>query len=187
MDLDAPTSSGSCCTQPADEYRLENTIMPRHPDPAQLPPNTVCEDGWQDDEGRPYRIFSGRDRRVSGVEGVIGTSAVQYSDGTIEASQDDGPHIWLGIAVNEAINSSQARQLAALLLETADEVDQWVEAPSSGALHEFTCMACRAEAEDVSCPICQAQPYQPCADADGEPRSGGSHASRLTAAQEARR
>ncbi|WP_185293364.1 hypothetical protein [Mycolicibacterium litorale] len=183
---------------------METTIMTQHPEPA-LPPNTVCEDGWQDDEGQPYRIFSGRDRRVPGVDGVIGTSAIQYSDGTIETSEDDGPHIWLGIAANEAITATQARQLAAQLIDTADEVDRWVSGEPDSRLNAargslwlaleklsqlerdkarlaLNCMACRVEAEDVRCPICRAEPGQPCADTDGEPRIAP-HASRASVAR----
>lgn len=103
--------------------------MPDTTDPG-LPPGTVSLDGWQQDScSSPlplYRMFSGRDRRVDGVDGVIGTSAVQYVDGSVDDGRvDEAPCIWVGMGA-DSISSAQARQLADALVSAADEVDGWV-------------------------------------------------------------
>ena len=90
----------------------------------QLPPRTTSPDGWQDDDGdRNYRIFNGADRWVDGV-GVIGTSAVQFEDGSIDLSTQDGPRIWLGLG-GDGISVAQARQVAAEIAAAVAEVESW--------------------------------------------------------------
>lgn len=91
-----------------------------------LPSGTTTIDGWQDDEGRRYRVIGGQDHRVDGVEGRIGTTAVQWDDGSIDVTQNDGPTVWLGIGSPEGIRPATARQLAYALLAAADEADGWV-------------------------------------------------------------
>jgi hypothetical protein len=49
---------------------------------------------------------------------------LQYADGTIN-NDDDPPQISVH-TYTESIGSGQARQLAAALLEVADEIDGWV-------------------------------------------------------------
>ena len=66
---------------------------------------------------------------LRGIDGVdidrvsVQPTAVQFADGRI----DDGgvhepPHVYLG---DDALTSPQARELAPLLVEAADEVDGW--------------------------------------------------------------
>ncbi|AGB24557.1 hypothetical protein Mycsm_04310 [Mycobacterium sp. JS623] len=53
----------------------------------------------------------------------VQATAVQYTDGRIDdGSVHEPPHVYLG---DENLTSGQARALAAVLVETADEVDRW--------------------------------------------------------------
>jgi hypothetical protein len=90
-----------------------------------LPPGTVSLDGWQDDDGRHYRIISGQDRRVEGIDGVVGTSAIQWDDGSVDDGRLEGPCIWIGVTA-EGVAPEAARQFAHALIDAAEEVDQWV-------------------------------------------------------------
>ena len=92
-----------------------------------LPPGTQNPDGWQDNVGGlpPYRIVCGQDRHVREIEGIIGTSAVQYPDGTIDQTADDSPRVWAEYGAAN-MTSAQARQFAAEIVAAADEVDGWV-------------------------------------------------------------
>lgn len=92
---------------------------------AALPVGTTCLDGWQDDEGRRYRIVSGQDRRVDGIDGVVGTSAIQWDDGRIDDGRVEGPCIWIGVTA-EGVAPEAARQFALALIAAADEVAQWM-------------------------------------------------------------
>ncbi len=50
-------------------------------------------------------------------------SAVQFADGRIDdGSVHAAPDVYLG---DDPLSSVQARELAAALIETADEVDRW--------------------------------------------------------------
>ena len=92
----------------------------------QTPPATVCLDGWQEniDDLPPYRVFSGRDRRIGAINGIVGTSAVQYPDGTIDQTPEDSPRIWAEYGA-ASMTSAQAREFAEAIIAAADEVDGW--------------------------------------------------------------
>jgi hypothetical protein len=81
-------------------------------------------DVWQDDVPQPYRILFGVLRNTDGVEyATVQATAVQYADGRIDdGSVHEPPSVYLG---DDALSGSQARALAAALIETADEVDGW--------------------------------------------------------------
>ena len=104
-------------------------IMTQLIDSPPLPPGAVCSDGWQgpDDLGQPWRIISGTDRRIDGVEGIIGTSAVQLADGSVLNHQHpiDAPVVYVGLG-GEAFPVGRARELARAILAAADEIDGWV-------------------------------------------------------------
>ncbi|OBK77866.1 hypothetical protein A5651_03595 [Mycobacterium sp. 1274761.0] len=74
----------------------------------------------------PYRVEFGDVRNTQGVEHTtVQGTAVQFSDGSIDdGSIHEPPHIYLG---DEALTSVQARELAAVLVQTADEVDRWAQ------------------------------------------------------------
>jgi hypothetical protein len=84
------------------------------------------DDGtWEDDEPQPYRVIYGVPRGVVGHELTLQTSALQYADGSINTT-DDPPRVSLDIHEDDGLTSAQARDLAASLIEAADEVDGWV-------------------------------------------------------------
>lgn len=99
-----------------------------------LPPGACCLDGWQDtDDGtRHYRIIAGQDRWVADRDTVIGSTAIQFSDGQIDDGQIiETPKLWVG---SEGIghrdwhmSTTHARELAAALVQAADEIDGWVQ------------------------------------------------------------
>ena len=76
----------------------------------------------------PYRLVSGVDRTVTDHTVRVYASTVQLADGTTDEGLIDAPSIYvasgemLGLA---PLNSDQARELAAALLETAAEIDRW--------------------------------------------------------------
>jgi hypothetical protein len=84
-------------------------------------------DIWEDDTPSrlSYRVIYGVPRGVTGHELALQTSAIQYSDGGINTT-DDPPQVSIYMHEASALTSDQARELAASLIEAADEVDGWV-------------------------------------------------------------
>jgi hypothetical protein len=82
-------------------------------------------DDWQDDVATPYRVLFGELRDTDGVEyTTVQGTAVQYPDGRIDdGSVYEAPMVYLG---DDGLSTAQARALAAVLIQTADEVDGWV-------------------------------------------------------------
>ena len=75
----------------------------------------------------PYRILSGELRNIDGGSNytTVQATAVQFTDGRIDdGGVHEAPHVDLG---DDALTSAQARALAALLVEAADEVDRWAK------------------------------------------------------------
>ena len=73
----------------------------------------------------PYRILSGELRNIDGGSNytTVQATAVQFTDGRIDdGGVHEAPHVNLG---DDALTSAQARELAALLVEAADEADRW--------------------------------------------------------------
>ena len=70
------------------------------------------------------RILFGELRNTDGVKfTTVQAAAFQYSDGRIDdGSVHEPPHVYLG---ENGLTSTQARELAAALIATADEVDRW--------------------------------------------------------------
>ena len=55
----------------------------------------------------------------------VQAAAIQFADGSIDdGSVHEPPHVYLG---DDGLTSVQARELAAALIETADEVDRWAK------------------------------------------------------------
>jgi hypothetical protein len=95
-----------------------------------LPAGATSDNEWElVEETRHYRIISGRDRHIPDV-GFIGTSAVQFDDGTFDSSKNDGPRIWLGLG-GDGISTSQAMQVACQILEAVYEVRGWIKGADS--------------------------------------------------------
>jgi hypothetical protein len=87
-----------------------------------LPAGATHADSW-DPEG--CRIIGGPDRGITDTDVSIWTSAFQRLDGHIDLEPEatEGPRVHIQGDVD--LNSDQARELAAVLLETAAELDRW--------------------------------------------------------------
>ena len=91
------------------------------------PPAGAMPDDWQAFDPRmPHRVLLGEVRGIDGVDTdhvCVQTSAIQFSDGRIDdGSVHEPPHVYLR---DDALTTTQARELAATLIEAADEVDGW--------------------------------------------------------------
>lgn len=99
--------------------------MPVHSPDVPIPVG-VCADDWQDDVPQPYRVLFGELRGIDGLDidrVSVQATAVQFSDGRIDdGSVHEPPHVYLS---DDVLTSVQARQLAAALIDAADEVDRW--------------------------------------------------------------
>ena len=91
-----------------------------------IPSGVARSDEWQDDTPRPYRLLFGELRNIGGVKfTTVQATAIQFADGSIDdGSMHEPPHVYLG---DDGLTSVQARELAAALIETADEVDRWAQ------------------------------------------------------------
>jgi hypothetical protein len=69
------------------------------------------------EERRPWRVIHGAARTITDYDGEIRLLATQYSDGTLA---DIGIQVF---TADDDLNSDQARELAAALLEAAAQVD----------------------------------------------------------------
>jgi hypothetical protein len=91
-----------------------------------VPPGARPDD-WQDDSPLPYRVLLGECRGINGlhVDVVnVQVSAIQFSDGRVDdGSVHEPPYVYLR---DNALSAAQARELAALLIEAANQVDRWV-------------------------------------------------------------
>jgi hypothetical protein len=100
---------------------MTTTTIPDVPVPPGARPDT-----WQDDSPFPYRVLLGECRGIDGlhVDVVnVQVTAIQFSDGRIDdGSAHEPPHVYLA---DNALTTTQARELAATLTEAADEVDGW--------------------------------------------------------------
>ena len=92
-----------------------------------IPAGVARTDEWKDDTPLPYRILFGELRNTDGVKfTTVQASAVRFADGRIDdGGVHEAPHVYLG---DDGLTGGQARELAAALIETADEVDRWVTA-----------------------------------------------------------
>jgi hypothetical protein len=92
-----------------------------HPQPVPPPVGAVFADIWEVEDPL-QRLVIGAYRGVTGLVTHVWTSAIQWADGGI-AQQPDPPRVHIGGDIE--LSSDQARELAAALLEAADEIDQW--------------------------------------------------------------
>jgi hypothetical protein len=97
----------------------------QYPDVAP-PPGATTHDEWEDDDPQPYRIVFGADRTVTDHRARVSTSAVQWADGSVDDGRIEAPYIYVyDLGESRPLNSDQARELGAALLESAAEVDGW--------------------------------------------------------------
>jgi hypothetical protein len=87
-------------------------------------PIGTTADTWQPEN---YRVVFGPPRSLPSREDfTVTTTAIQLRDGTI----DDGeiiepPHVYLDANSDKGLTVGQARRLAVMLMDAADEIEGW--------------------------------------------------------------
>jgi hypothetical protein len=98
------------------------------PDPVDIPRPEWTK--WADTWGcnsRGERYIRGVDYHVTDSDLTVCTSCFQNTDGSIQGDTregEEGPRVCLDGVVD--LNADQARELAALLLDLAAQIDGWV-------------------------------------------------------------
>jgi hypothetical protein len=88
------------------------------------PPWASFVDTWDSALGGG-RVILGVDHAITDCDLKVSTSCVQHRDGHIDdGSTDECPRVYINQPIE--LNSDQARELAAVLLELAAQVDGWV-------------------------------------------------------------
>ena len=117
-------------------YPVDSTYHPccgcigRHGQECQhvpVPAGAEIVEPWEpaDREYPAYRIVTGAPRTITDHNLLVSASALQWADGTIEdGGLDDCPTIHVDRPAT--LNSDQARELAAILLDLAAQIDGWV-------------------------------------------------------------
>jgi hypothetical protein len=90
-------------------------------------PAGATPDIWQDDTPQPSRVVHGVCRAIEGRDDVlVGTTAIQFADGSVDdGSRVESPHVYVETCADRGLTAAQARELAAAILECANEVDGW--------------------------------------------------------------
>jgi hypothetical protein len=100
---------------------MSTTYTPDVPVPLGARPDT-----WEDDSPQPYRVLLGAVHAIDGIHVdrvSVQATAIQFLDGRIDdGSVHEPPHVYLA---DNALTTTQARELAATLIEAADEADRW--------------------------------------------------------------
>jgi hypothetical protein len=91
-----------------------------------LPAGAVCNDDWQPMTRHAYRWIHSPNRGITGHPAIVWSSAIQWADGSIDDGRIEAPCISVDITWEEGLSTEQARELAAALVESADEIDGWV-------------------------------------------------------------
>jgi hypothetical protein len=86
-----------------------------------LPAGAVFGDTWEGDG--PQRVVMGQTRGITDSDFTVWTSAIQCADGRIDS---EPPEVHIAGDTDSGLNSDQARELAAALLEAAAEMDAWL-------------------------------------------------------------
>lgn len=76
---------------------------------------------WWPEAGGPQRTIFGAKREI-GDRATVDTTATQSADGSIS-----GGRVSVDALADRGLTSSEARQMAAVLIETADEIDRWTQ------------------------------------------------------------
>jgi hypothetical protein len=94
--------------------------------PVPLPTGADTCDDWQGDDPQPYPVIFGADRKVTDHALTVSPSAVQWLDGTVDDGNIEAPLVYVfNLGEGNPLNSDQARELAAVLLDAAAEIDRW--------------------------------------------------------------
>jgi hypothetical protein len=78
---------------------------------------------WEDVDHHPWRVIRTVERAVEGRDVTVYAEAVQYADGSLGDGRE-APGIKVEFLEDDGISAGQARELAAALLEAADETDR---------------------------------------------------------------
>jgi hypothetical protein len=83
---------------------------------------------WQAIEPQPYRVVIGDDRTVTDHKLRVSPTAIQLADGSIDdGTTIEAPSVYVfDLGESSPLNSDQARELAAALLEAAAVLDGWM-------------------------------------------------------------
>jgi hypothetical protein len=126
MTTTAHINTSSDVIPPDDIARMTTATV--QIDPGIAPPSgATTNDDWQRyDDPRPYRIVVGVDRTVTDHVLRVSTSAVQWTDGSVDDGGVEAPQIHVfDLSESGPLNSDQARELASALLEAAADIDRW--------------------------------------------------------------
>ena len=93
-----------------------------------LPAGARAIGDWEADDPQPYRAIEAAHRKITDHRLTVAPSAVQWADGSVDDGRIEGPHVYVyGLDEGCPLNSDQARELAAALLESAAEIDGWAQ------------------------------------------------------------
>jgi hypothetical protein len=100
-----------------------------------LPTGVAAVDDWHPNDPLPYRVVLGAGRGVTDHNAVVQTVAIQFADGRIDDGRIEAPTVTISRADynGRGLSSTQARELAAVLLEAADELDGWIESSQAAS------------------------------------------------------
>jgi hypothetical protein len=97
-----------------------------------LPYGAITEpDAWELWSNK-FRVIRTANRTVTGGSCTVHGSALQFPDGRIDdgtSTRADPPGVWVELGAEVALTTTQARELAAVILHTADEIDGWTDTP----------------------------------------------------------
>ncbi len=91
------------------------------------PPGARFVDDWGT-SGDGARVILGDNHTITESNLLVTTAGAQHLDGHVDdgSTGNQGPSIYLDSNPEVGLNSDQARELAALLLELAAHIDLWV-------------------------------------------------------------
>lgn len=81
-----------------------------------------CTD-WQLDDEELYRVVYTDEERVDGCDAGVHLAAIQQPNGML--SDHDHVEIYVDIAGNGPLSPAQSRALARILLDAAEQADNW--------------------------------------------------------------
>ena len=113
---------------------MPTTTTHRYPN-VPLPTGVAAVDDWRPNYPLPYRILLGAGRGVTDHNVVVQTAAIQFADGRIDDGRIKAPTLTISHAGynGRGLSSTQARELAAVLLKAADELDGWIESSQAAS------------------------------------------------------
>ena len=100
-----------------------------------LPAGVAAVFDWRPNDPLSYRVVLGAGRGVTDHNVVVHTSAIQFADGRIDDGGILEPNVTIAHACfnGRGLSRSQARELAARLLEAAAELDGWIESSQAAS------------------------------------------------------